>query len=633
MEQDNWQDRVSQLEKRILSLEREVTELREKQIDYKSASSVATTDLSTSGVLEQQSEQLKQPQSSQSQQLPHRKPPPLVSDTPYSSAQKYELPIFESAKKTETMKSNLEENKSLEHLLARVWLPRVFIIVLLLGVLWGFLAIVANGYLSEEVRCILGILLGIGMYFSGVHQIKKQRSGIGKVLLGGSHGVLLLSVSAAHLLYGFISSPIAISLYLIVLGLILFSSIKWRSQTLVVIAILSGYLMPFLVEQVTFNGFIIIFYSLLFSILMLLVSAHFQYKVAYWFAFGMLYFSLMMTLLFDNTSNHTIVFVTVIAQHIVLLIQYIIRKQLDSNYQLLQFLSFIKLVGWTYVLYYGHAHDVYAYVLLAGLIIYSGVILYFTKFVAIANVEDKVQQRNWIDISVVIVTLAAVLLGFRWGGVEYANLILFVEGVLALVIGIRLKYGLQKFLGIVITLLSGLAIVGDPPLMVFSRETLGWLFILLATPVIYIVWKQAIASKYAALSDTEQLATSSHFQESNRLVSFLIWFEALFGLVFLTVIVSLLSERLNQDTQHFIVSGAWLIYGLGSIAIGMIFKQAKARLAGMFFLFVVLMKVIIVDLPDLSLAIRAIMFIVLGAVGIIVSRLLYAGNDGGAKSE
>ncbi|MGO4274314.1 hypothetical protein AB4Z22_31520, partial [Paenibacillus sp. TAF58] len=46
-----------------------------------------------------------------------------------------------------------------EHLIARVWLPRIFIVVFLLGVLWGFTAAVNAGIITEPVRCILGVIV------------------------------------------------------------------------------------------------------------------------------------------------------------------------------------------------------------------------------------------------------------------------------------------------------------------------------------------------------------------------------------------------------------------------------------------------------------------------------------------
>lgn len=80
-----------------------------------------------------------------------------------------------------------------EHAIARVWLPRVFIVVLLLGVLWGFIAAVSAGYLTQPVRCLLGLVAAGAMYFFGERQVRGQREGLAQVLLGGSVAVLMLT--------------------------------------------------------------------------------------------------------------------------------------------------------------------------------------------------------------------------------------------------------------------------------------------------------------------------------------------------------------------------------------------------------------------------------------------------------
>ena len=55
----------------------------------------------------------------------------------------------------------------------------------------------------------------------------------------------------------------------------------------------------------------------------------------------------------------------------------------------------------------------------------------------------------------------------------------------------------------------------------------------------------------------------------------------------------------------------------------LIIKKPKVRLAGILFLFITLLKIIFFDLPDVSTAMRAILFIGLGAIGVAISRLFY----------
>ena len=61
--------------------------------------------------------------------------------------------------------------------------------------------------------------------------------------------------------------------------------------------------------------------------------------------------------------------------------------------------------------------------------------------------------------------------------------------------------------------------------------------------------------------------------------------------------------------------------------IGMVYGSMKnvkgARYAGVILLFSTLLKVIFIDLPTVSILVKAVLFIGLGAVGLVISRMFY----------
>ena len=103
--------------------------------------------------------------------------------------------------------------------------------------------------------------------------------------------------------------------------------------------------------------------------------------------------------------------------------------------------------------------------------------------------------------------------------------------------------------------------------------------------------------------------------------------ELIFLLVYLTQLTNSLTRTLTYDYQHLILSAVWAVYAILLIFFGLVVKKPKARLVGIIFLFVTLLKIIFIDLPDVSAAIRAILFIGLGAVGVGISRLFYKRKD------
>ncbi|GAA0352718.1 DUF2339 domain-containing protein [Bacillus horti] len=529
-----------------------------------------------------------------------------------------------------------KQPRDLEHLLVRVWLPRVFIIVLLVGVLWGFLAAASAGYITEGVRCLLGALVAGAMFVAGVRQMKQNRTGLGKVLLGGAHGIFVLSISAAHLLYGLLSVEIAVLFYIASMALAITTAFRWKSQTLVVLSVLSGYLLPFLVENTYANVWIVVGYQVAFSALMLILASRYRYVVAYWFAFGMLHFALLATaFIFYSYELSALLLGSVILQHILLYILFAKSDRGGTKQSAFQFTAFGVLALWAYFLYEGTDSFVYWSILIIGGLAYAFLAYLLRKKPTstaqvdvldgkLANGKELKQPlaRAREAISIVIATMALMLFTLNIVGASYGATILFVQGLLALLLGLRLRYQLQYVAGLIVTFLAGVAIVSNPPIAIISEETLGWIILLIGIPVLYFYYPRLSYQKLNKASDVSQ---------RRPMLSGLLWIEALLGLAFISILTNLFTENVDQEMRHFILSAVWLVYAIGAIVLGIIFKKAKARIAGVLFLFVVLMKVIFVDMPDVSLGIRALLFMIMGAVGIGISRLLYTNKDQSGK--
>ena len=60
----------------------------------------------------------------------------------------------------------------------QTWLPRVFVGIMLLGVIWLFKAGVDAGLLTPAIRIVFGIALSIGLYYIGDIQIKKRAASV-----------------------------------------------------------------------------------------------------------------------------------------------------------------------------------------------------------------------------------------------------------------------------------------------------------------------------------------------------------------------------------------------------------------------------------------------------------------------
>ncbi|GGI44441.1 membrane protein [Paenibacillus marchantiophytorum] len=485
-----------------------------------------------------------------------------------------------------------------EHLIARVWLPRIFIVVFLLGVLWGFTAAVSAGIITEPLRCLLGGVAAAFMYWQGERQIRRKRPALGQVLLGGAMGVLILSLFAAHMLFSLLPSTLAFILYIATVALSVYLAIRHRSQALMIITLLAGYLVPFLVDSSHPNIWVFAGYEGLFSMSMMILSLRYSFRGAYYTAFGVLHLPLLISMLFENVTNDRPAILTIVVlQHLLLFAIAVIRST-DSRIgqRILLFLSFGLLTAWAYALY-GHANDQWLYegMLILATLLYSGTSVWLYR------------QKRDFSVQVSIATLSLFLwLIYVLQGDEAGSAIL-VEGALALCLGAIFKSKLQQISGAFTYFIGSLFVFAHPLHEVLSKESFAWLILVASLAGLYVFFRSMLQDGVNGLK--------SHL--------LFMWLELILLLIYLSQLTNALTRALDYDYQHLILSAVWAVYAILLIALGFMSQKPKAKLVGIIFLFITLLKIIFIDLPDVSTAIRAVLFIGLGAVGVGISRLFY----------
>lgn len=482
-----------------------------------------------------------------------------------------------------------------EYTISRVWLPRVFIVVLLLGVLWLFMAAVNAGYLSEPVRCLLGAVLAAAMYWFGDKQVRGQREALGQVVLGGANAVLVLTLFAAHMLYDLIPLGIAFVLYIMSIAFGVFIAVHHRSQTLVIIAMLSGYLIPFLAKSPA-DPWMFILYVAVFSIAMILVSVRFDFRAAYIVAIAVLHVPLLLLYAPGNYDKSSFLFlIAVLLQHLVLFgITVTQRYRYKLDQMILLPISFFLLSLWLIQLY-GYEEG-YTFTITIALLS----ILY--SIAAVKNFKQKQMSELFASIA----TYGWVVFIVDSVGYDYKISVLLILGMLSFILGIKLRSLLQQIVGLTLYLFSAFLTLFSLIPEFFSTETLAWLLLLVSFPIPYFITKKQQEPKWV-------LSLWDVFN----------WVEAVLGLIFLTQVAHVLTKSLSSDIQHLTLSGVWILYSAGLIVFGLVANRSRVRLAGVIFLFVILLKVIIIDLPWVSIGVRAVLFIALGLAGIATSRLLY----------
>lgn len=201
---------------------------------------------------------------------------------PPKQAIQKEAPVFiepEVPKETAPAK----EKRSLEETFTRA-LPRIFMVILVLGVLWGLKLVSDYGFLSDRLKIIAGFALSIGLAGFAFRIEKKQKGSqvVALSLYGGSFIVGILTTAAGAILYDVLSLTIALLFALVYIVYGVFISYVKGNEALTVLVVFTSLLLPYLLEYMDFNAVIIgIFIVLLFVGVQIVILKHVQRKALY----------------------------------------------------------------------------------------------------------------------------------------------------------------------------------------------------------------------------------------------------------------------------------------------------------------------------------------------------------------
>lgn len=176
-----------------------------------------------------------------------------------------------------------KEKRSLEDLFTRA-LPRIFTVILVLGVLWGLKLVSDYGFLSDSVKIIAGFVLSIGLGACAYYMEKKEKGSrvVALSLYGGAFIVGILTTAAGAILYDVLSLYVALIFALIYIVYGVFISYVKGNEALTALVVFTSLLLPYLLEYMQFSGVIIgIFVVLLFAVVQVVILKHTQRRALY----------------------------------------------------------------------------------------------------------------------------------------------------------------------------------------------------------------------------------------------------------------------------------------------------------------------------------------------------------------
>jgi uncharacterized membrane protein len=505
-----------------------------------------------------------------------------------------------------------------EDVIGRVWLPRIFIFVLLLGLVWGFTIAAAMGILTEPVRILMGFAGSGLLVWLGEKQIKKQRENLGKVLLSGAISLLILTTFAMHVLYDMVPGVAAFILNVgwIAVGMQLAK--RHKSEVIAILTAFAGYLVPFLIKNHEEAALVFIAYETCFYTLLLLFSVKQGYKrlfytaIVLWHVVVLFYVA---TLSRDTDINKIMLFAAfgAVIQHI--LIGYFGFKGKFQKIKVLPlvFTSFTLTTLWAFEgfqfdLSYDELETLtpfQAHVKTAILLdLYLLVSACGYGFLAYKGLKKQEHQQTAVGLATS--TLSAALLVYQLVDDNAFEAIIYLTiGTLASYLGYRFQATLQKCTSLIVYAIGAFITIADQKIReILSIETLCWLVL--------------IGSLYALYR-----LVNLHHATHKVLRGFMLGVNALTHLIFLSSIASVITENWSISMQMMTLSFVWALYAVVGIVFGVVKGKKNIRLVGIILLLLTLCKIVLVDLQFVTIIVRTVLFIGLGTIGLLVSRLFY----------
>lgn len=609
-------------------------------------------------------------------------------------------------------------------LLLGTWLPRLFMVILLFGVLWGLKVGMDNGIITNPVRIALGYAASMGLAFIGFRYYKVKNKAFGLTLLGGFIAVGIITTFAAHNLYGYFNPYVAfgISLLYAVAGFVL--SKKTNSEALMLFSTFAAFLLPFLLEGSGASALLFVGYVLLLFLFSFQFSLLQGYKYTYYFTFALFHLTYLSYNVLTWTNVDDMWFVAaVITAHLYILGLFLSGKVAKGIFsEILLYTNFVFAMAWVQTLATDYATQIYAGI--------TGLYLLTT----IWAFKQSVDLTRGILTAISVFAAGMLILSFDFQNDNTRLLLLLLDGTVGLWVGMQYKslrtltvsgfiYGITAF-----TILSGMSFN-----LLWSLEHSVWLSLIATLAVIYyagykylpthfkitikqmdvslivgqvifmiylidlvpvlnglFAWPYAIVEHvmilvlivslsglyflykwnhgryiaYAVVVEFLILGTETFSKHITHYESDMFGFNlgvevlyvSLLSYLFVTVWkkTTFLPDKIGADklailmqviyflflnkwyfetTDYFIISSDYtylihtlLLLGFAFVSISVGRKHAwkHVKILGALLILVCVMKLFFVDLINVSLFIRAILFIIVGSVGLIYSRSFFS---------
>ncbi|WP_336155805.1 MULTISPECIES: DUF2339 domain-containing protein [unclassified Bacillus (in: firmicutes)] len=490
-----------------------------------------------------------------------------------------------------------KENRTLENM-AGNWLPKIFIFVFLLGMIWAFVAAAEKGWINAYMRVGAGLIVSIVLYVLGSRSHKKNASVLGISLLAGSNIVYIVSLFAGNMLYQIIPTPLTMILLAAGVAGGVYISRKYRSQTLIAIIGAGVYLYPFLFGGKQGNEYIFYVYESLVFAGLIYETVKQKYSVAWNIANYAFILAIFAFLSFTDTQVTGWTLAVFILQQAITILS---ALRSNSQFKKAVYLTAVTIGAFVVfiigvVLYMKNDTALYAFYT-AAFVFYLLLSLWKTKEFA------EIKHTFFLISMIYFNVLAADALAEN---VSLLYIIFTLQGIMMCYVSYRKKSWLIGIAGVIVLLQAACGLIQYPARSLHVLSIVSWLLL--------------ISSLFGGYLYSKKI----HYKQVTTVVSSAV---SLLLLVFFSKLSIWMSDRIDGVSVNVGVSLSWFIFVIVMYAVYYATKDKTWNRIGLIFLFITLAKIILIDSASIDIVWRAVLFILLGVIGLFISRVFYSKKE------
>ncbi len=160
-----------------------------------------------------------------------------------------------------------------EKLIGENLFGKIGILILVVGVGFFVKYAIDKDWINEVMRTVLGFLVGSALLFVAERLREKYRT-FSSLLAGGAFGVFYLTVSIAYHYYHLFSQSVAFVILIIITLLMSVLAILYDRRELAIVALVGGFLAPFIVSSGDGNYVVLFTYTAVLNLGMFLISMY-----------------------------------------------------------------------------------------------------------------------------------------------------------------------------------------------------------------------------------------------------------------------------------------------------------------------------------------------------------------------